>query len=101
MTWVRMPNFGFNPPGPVTTGTMDSLARTTVFMPSGSRSSGLAPAAMSRRAASIWPARAAKSRAVKPWGAGPSSPVRRGGASFFNCVAVVAWWRPRLGALYV
>ena len=25
MTWVRMPNFGFNPPGPVTTGTMDSL----------------------------------------------------------------------------
>ena len=24
-TWVRMPNFGFNPPGPVTTGTMDSL----------------------------------------------------------------------------
>ena len=26
MTWVRMPNHGFNPPGPVTTGTMDSLA---------------------------------------------------------------------------
>ncbi len=26
MTWVRMPNFGFNPPGPVTTGTMDSLS---------------------------------------------------------------------------
>ena len=26
MTWVRMPNFGFNPPGPVTTGSMDSLA---------------------------------------------------------------------------
>ncbi|MCY4661447.1 MAG: ankyrin repeat domain-containing protein [Acidobacteria bacterium] len=25
MTWVRMPNFGFNPPGPVTTGTIDSL----------------------------------------------------------------------------
>ena len=25
MTWVRMPNFGFNPPGPVTTGSMDSL----------------------------------------------------------------------------
>jgi ankyrin repeat protein len=25
MSWVRMPNFGFNPPGPVTTGTMDSL----------------------------------------------------------------------------
>ena len=25
MTWVRMPNFGFNPPGPVTTGRMDSL----------------------------------------------------------------------------
>lgn len=25
MTWVRMPNFGFNPPGPLTTGTMDSL----------------------------------------------------------------------------
>ena len=25
MTWVRMPNFGFNPPGPVTTGTTDSL----------------------------------------------------------------------------
>ena len=25
MTWVRMPNFGFNPPGPVTTGTLDSL----------------------------------------------------------------------------
>ena len=25
MTWVRMPNFGFNPPGPVITGTMDSL----------------------------------------------------------------------------
>ena len=25
LTWVRMPNFGFNPPGPVTTGTMDSL----------------------------------------------------------------------------
>ena len=25
MTWVRMPNFGFNPPGPVTTGAMDSL----------------------------------------------------------------------------
>ena len=32
MTWVRMPNFGFNPPGPVTTGTIDSLsfARTLV-----------------------------------------------------------------------
>jgi len=26
MTWVRMPNFGFNPPGPVTTGAIDSLA---------------------------------------------------------------------------
>ena len=26
MTWVRMPNFGFNPPGPVTTGSMDSLS---------------------------------------------------------------------------
>ena len=26
MTWVRMPNHGFNPPGPVMTGTMDSLA---------------------------------------------------------------------------
>ena len=26
MTWVRMPNFGFNPPGPVTTGAMGSLA---------------------------------------------------------------------------
>ena len=25
MSWVRMPNFGFNPPGPVTTGTIDSL----------------------------------------------------------------------------
>lgn len=25
MTWVRMPNFGFNPPGPVTTGAVDSL----------------------------------------------------------------------------
>ena len=25
MTWVRMPNFGFNPPGPVTTGNIDSL----------------------------------------------------------------------------
>ena len=25
MSWVRMPNFGFNPPGPVTTGAMDSL----------------------------------------------------------------------------
>ena len=25
MTWVRRPNFGFNPPGPVTTGSMDSL----------------------------------------------------------------------------
>ena len=26
MTWVRRPNFGFNPPGPVTTGDLDSLA---------------------------------------------------------------------------
>ena len=26
MTWVRRPNFGFNPPGPVTTGNLDSLA---------------------------------------------------------------------------
>lgn len=25
MTWVRRPNFGFNPPGPVTTGNLDSL----------------------------------------------------------------------------
>lgn len=25
MTWVRRPNFGFNPPGPVTTGGLDSL----------------------------------------------------------------------------
>ena len=25
MTWVRRPNFGFNPPGPVTTGDLDSL----------------------------------------------------------------------------
>ena len=25
MTWVRRPNFGFNPPGPVTTGAIDSL----------------------------------------------------------------------------
>jgi ankyrin repeat protein len=25
MTWVRRPNFGFNPPGPVRTGNMDSL----------------------------------------------------------------------------
>ena len=25
MTWVRRPNFGFNPPGPVTTGSLDSL----------------------------------------------------------------------------
>lgn len=25
MTWVRRPNFGFNPPGPVTTGNIDSL----------------------------------------------------------------------------
>ena len=53
-------------------------ASTTVFMPSGSRSSGSAPAAMSRRAASIWPARTANSSGVKPCGAGPSSPVRRG-----------------------
>ena len=26
MTWVRRPNFGFNPPGPVTTGSLDSLS---------------------------------------------------------------------------
>ncbi len=26
MTWVRRPNFGFNPPGPVTTGDLDSLS---------------------------------------------------------------------------
>ena len=26
MTWVRRPNFGFNPPGPVTTGNLDSLS---------------------------------------------------------------------------
>ena len=26
MTWVRRPNFGFNPPGPVTTGGLDSLS---------------------------------------------------------------------------
>ena len=25
MTWVRRPNFGFNPPGPVVTGNLDSL----------------------------------------------------------------------------
>lgn len=25
LTWVRRPNFGFNPPGPVTTGDLDSL----------------------------------------------------------------------------
>ena len=25
LTWVRRPNFGFNPPGPVTTGNLDSL----------------------------------------------------------------------------
>ena len=26
MTWVRRPNFGFNPPGPVATGSLDSLS---------------------------------------------------------------------------
>ena len=25
MTWARRPNFGFNPPGPITTGSLDSL----------------------------------------------------------------------------
>src|SRR5262245_7551376 len=26
VTWVRRPNFGFNPPGPITSGSLDSLA---------------------------------------------------------------------------